>query len=105
MVKDKRKLPRRAVSLRVKIDIADGALVRDCLVTDISNVGVRLYVEGLEVPDAFVLLLGEPDGSIRPRACQVIWRLGYELGVKFADAPRRDEQAKGSKRSKQPAIA
>jgi hypothetical protein len=105
MVKDKRKLPRRAVSLRVKIEIGDGALVRDCLVTDISNVGVRLYVEGVEVPDTFVLLLGEPDASIRPRACQVIWRLGYELGAKFTDTPRRDEQPKTMKRSRQPAIA
>ena len=105
MAKEKRKSPRRAVSLRVKIEIAEGALTRDCLVTDISDHGVRLYVEGLEVPDAFVLLMGEPDGSIRPRPCQVVWRLGYELGVKFTDAPRREEQAKSSKRSKQPAIA
>jgi PilZ domain len=105
MVKDKRKSSRRAVSLRVKIEIADGALVRDCLVTDISTGGVRLYVEGLEVPDTFVLLLGEPDGSIRPRACQVVWRLGYELGVKFTDTPRRDEHAKNTKRVKQPVIA
>ena len=42
-MKDKRKSPRRAISRLAKIEV--GSLLCGCLVTDISEDGVRLYVE------------------------------------------------------------
>ena len=84
MIQENRKSRRRAISRFAKIHIGSGALPRECLVTNISDGGVRLHVEGLEVPEAFVLVLDDGSGA-RPRDCKVVWRLGYELGAKFTD--------------------
>ena len=104
MLKERRATQRRAISRYAKIQVASGALPRDCLVTDMSAGGVRLHVEGIEVPDAFVLVIDEGSGA-RPRDCRVVWRLGYELGAKFTDTFGPDYDAKNAKRVKQPAPA
>ena len=86
---DRRRSPRRLINRIAKIWIERGALPRDCLVTDISDGGVRLHVEKLEVPDTFTLCIsgdGVPQGE---RPCRVMWRLGFEIGAKFVD-PYRD---------------
>ena len=57
-----------------------GALPRDCWISDVSDGGARLHSEA-DVPDEFALML--PDG-VR-RECRVVWRLGPEAGVAFAD--------------------
>jgi hypothetical protein len=59
-----------------------GALARDCLVADISDGGVRLFAEGVEVPEEFDLLLEGVGG----RKCRIVWRLGDEIGAEFVDA-------------------
>ena len=87
MFTEKRKSRRQAISRHAKIQLPGSTLARDCLVTDISDGGVRLHVQGVAVPDQFVLLLSDGPVSARPRDCSVVWRLGYELGAKFADAP------------------
>jgi hypothetical protein len=66
-----------------KIRYGAATFPRDCWVTDVSDGGVRLFVEGLEVPDEFTLVL---DHGVRPRECRVVWRLGHELGAEFTDA-------------------
>jgi hypothetical protein len=101
-MRDRRKTPRRAISRLAKIEI--GSSVYGCLVTDLSEGGVRLYIEGVEVPETFVLLMPDDDGIIRPRDCQVIWRLRYEIGANFTDVPRTKEKPKRS-RARQPAAA
>jgi hypothetical protein len=87
---DQRRSRRRAISRHAKIQVSGGALPRDCLITDISDGGVRLHVEGIDVPDRFVLLVSDGNGSARPRDCSVVWRLGLELGAKFTVAAGRD---------------
>jgi PilZ domain-containing protein len=80
---------RRALNRMAKIQLANGTLPRDCLVTDISDGGVRLHVEGFEVPDDFVLLLSG-DGLVgKERAYKVVWRLGYEIGARFVRVVQR----------------
>src|SRR2546421_775158 len=79
--KDRRTTPRYALRGAAKMQIAGSPFPRDCLVTDVSDGGVRLYVEGVEVPDEFTLCFA----SGERRACRVVWRLGYELGIAFAD--------------------
>jgi hypothetical protein len=99
MKTDRRKSPRRAISRRAKIEIAGGS--RDCLVTDMSDGGVRIFAEGGNVPDRFVLWFSDGDDSTRPRACRVIWRLGPELGAEFTDTP--DDKARSAAPAREPA--
>ena len=65
-----------------KIKLAAGARACDCAVVDISDGGVRLNVEGLNVPDEFVLLISN-DRKVQEKAYKVVWRFGNELGAKF----------------------
>lgn len=58
-----------------------GALPRDCLVTDISERGARLYSEQ-DMPEEFTLALSGEGFDMR-QDCRVVWRLGAELGVEF----------------------
>ena len=53
----------------------------ECFVTDISEGGARLKVGALALPETFLLLL-TPRGEVR-RACQLMWRVGEEAGVRF----------------------
>ena len=71
-----------------KIRFANGALPRDCLITDISTGGVRLHVEGFHVPDDFVLLFGGEDLA-KECSYQVVWRFGHEVGARFVGLVRR----------------
>jgi hypothetical protein len=83
MIKERRTTQRYAVGGVAKIQARANTLPRDCLVTDLSDGGVRLHAEGVEVPDQFVLMFGR-DGSVR-RDCRVMWRLGHEIGAEFID--------------------
>ena len=103
VMKEKRKSPRRAISRLAKIEV--GSLLCGCLVTDISAGGARLYVEGVDVPETFVLLLGDDNGVIRPRECQVVWRIGHELGAQFVRVSGTNGGRKTSKVARQPAAA
>jgi hypothetical protein len=82
---EKRRFERRVIRRQAKIVVA-GAQLRDCLVLNISDGGVRLLVENVTVPDRFVLLLADGYGNDRPRDCKVAWRRGSELGAEFLDA-------------------
>jgi hypothetical protein len=95
MPSDRRQSERRPISSLAKIQVSGGAFPRDCLLTNISDGGVRLHVEGLDVPDRFILLLSDGSGSAKPRDCNVVWRLGYELGAEFIDIRKHDGTARG----------
>jgi PilZ domain len=79
---DRRREPRRPLYRAARIQRGNGALPYDCIVLDISDGGVRLRVEGYEVPDEFVLLLS---GHFITQESQykVVWRRKPELGAKF----------------------
>ena len=81
-----------------KIQFGSGTLPRDCLITDISDGGVRLHVEGFDVPDDFVLLLSGDDIGAKERIYRVVWRLGYEIGAKFVGHVRRTGRPQRAKR-------
>jgi hypothetical protein len=81
MLKEKRRHERHTIDRVAKIQSA-GSLPRDCVVTDISEGGARLYAEGIVVPEQFVLLL--TGSQTARRECRVVWRLGNEIGVEFA---------------------
>jgi hypothetical protein len=79
--KDNRQSPRRRLANMTKLRTAPGAPLRDCLVIDMSDDGVRLYVGGLNVPDQFDLLVG--DGDVKEYRYQVVWRRDREIGARL----------------------
>jgi len=87
---ERRESERRTLNRLAKIQI-NSALPRDCLVTDISDGGVRLHVEGFEVPDEFVLILYGEGIATRERVYRVVWRLGYEVGAQFVRFVQRSD--------------
>jgi hypothetical protein len=88
---DRRQSPRRVINRMAKILLANGTLPRDCMVTDISDGGVRIHVEGFDVPDDFVLLLSGDGLGAKERVYKVVWRLGYEIGAEFVRLAQRSD--------------
>jgi hypothetical protein len=78
----RRRSARRNHYRAAKIQLGGDGLARDCLVINVSKGGVRLNVEGLDVPDEFVLFLSN-DGVVHESRCKVVWRFGAEVGAKF----------------------
>jgi len=83
---NRRRTERHAVGGLAKIQLGTGSLPRDCWVSDISDGGVRLHAEGIDVPDEFTLVLTGLNGGRRD--CRVAWRLGHEIGAQFVDRPQ-----------------
>jgi hypothetical protein len=81
---EQRKHRRQPLRYSAKI-MVDGeqAAARTCTLSDVSQSGARLVLaEDEELPDQFLLLLSANGGA--RRRCQVIWRDGTSVGVKFA---------------------
>jgi PilZ domain len=84
---ERRQHPRYIINRIAKFQADAGSLPRDCMITDMSKQGARLFVDSVEVPDQFDLLISG-DKGVR-RGCQVVWRLGGEIGVAFVEPERR----------------
>ncbi len=103
MITDRRKSPRHAVSRIVRIEPGSNLPDYEGLVTNISAGGVRLFVQGLEVPDTFNLVF---EDTHERRPCRVVWRIVPELGAAFLAQGARiakgggDLMAKKAKRTK-----
>ena len=83
---NRRKAERHSIDRFAKIQGRVGTLPRECMIVDISDTGVRLHAENVEVPDEFMIMItGVEQGR---RDCRVVWRLGYEIGAEFTDARR-----------------
>ena len=82
MRKDYRQAARERLGTRAWIRFDDGFSVRQCVVADLSNSGVRLLVdEPHAVAGRFSLLLKRE--AVPGRRCRVIWRRGTEIGAEF----------------------
>jgi hypothetical protein len=80
-----RKKPRRQFHYNAGILIDQTSAPIPCMISDISESGARLSLEGAaELPESFVLLL-IPNGAAR-RSCRIIWREGTTVGVVFPQA-------------------
>jgi len=76
---------------RVQAELAGPS--RDCLIVDMSELGVRLHSEYAEIPSEFTLVIA---GADRPRrSCRMVWRLGFEIGAEFTDLDRIPVRAAG----------
>jgi len=82
--RERRQYPRFDVANSAEIIVADGEQRMNCLVTDWAVGGARLCPHDPDsCPNLFTLITR--DG--REHTCQVVWRRGGEVGVKF---PRPD---------------
>jgi hypothetical protein len=79
---ERRQSLRNGCSRLAKIELGIGTQPRYCLVTDISDGGLRLYVHGFELPDEFAVVLSDGDAA-QEGTYRVIWRLGYEVGAEL----------------------
>ncbi len=77
---EKRQSPRRRLGRLAMVKL--GNAERYCLVTDISEGGLRLHVNGFNVPDDFMLVFPE-GGPGQSGNYKVVWRNGRDLGAKF----------------------
>ncbi len=81
-----RSAARRRVLKAGVIAYNDRHVTLPCGVRDMSQSGARLFVTGsISAPDTFELLI-ELDGMEVP--CEVVWRRGMELGVRFVSQPQ-----------------
>lgn len=80
MLANRRKSERRLCRRLARIQFGTG-LPRDCTITDISDGGVKVIAEYVDVPSEFIIILSEG----RPRQCRLAWRIGCEFGAQFTD--------------------
>jgi hypothetical protein len=88
MFGERRKHQRHVINRLARLQTDSGTLPGDCLITDMSPAGARLFFEG-ECPDRVFLVISA-ERPIREE-CQVIWRLGGEIGVRFVTGQRERE--------------
>src|SRR4030088_2580212 len=86
MLKGHRNSPRYNFNRYARIQVEMSGSSRDCLIVNMSEDGVRLHSETTELPNEFTLVI--PDAEHPRRPCRVVWRLGFEIGAKFADLDR-----------------
>jgi hypothetical protein len=78
--------PRRRTLKSGKVAYNDRHVTIECTLRDMSATGARLRVSGsVAAPDTFELLI--PLDGLEAN-CQVVWRSGADLGVRFLSAPR-----------------
>jgi hypothetical protein len=78
---ERRRTPRHQLG-RVAAILCGPGEERSCLVKDFSDGGVRLQLNGFEIPDDFTLLFA-PNEPARSGNYKVVWRLGKDVGAKF----------------------
>ena len=81
MLANRRKSERRFCNSLARFQFGTGTLPRDCKVTDISDGGVKVIAEYVQIPPEFTIILS----TGRPRQCRLAWRIGCELGAEFID--------------------
>jgi hypothetical protein len=81
MLANRRSSERRLCRRVAKIQLGTGSLPRDCMITDVSDGGVKVIAEYLDIPAEFTIILS----TGHPRQCRLAWRIGCEFGAQFID--------------------
>jgi hypothetical protein len=80
MLANRRRSERRPCKSLAKIQFG-ADLPRDCMVTDISDGGVKVVADYVDIPPEFTITLS----TGYPRLCRLAWRIGCEFGAEFVD--------------------
>ena len=91
MFGEKRRHQRYVINRVAKFQTDSGELPRDCMITDISDGGARLFLTGVQVPDQFYLMISGQ--TLTREECCVVWRLGDEIGVTFVTEERSKKRS------------
>ena len=81
MFANRRQSERRMCRSFAKIQFGTGSLPRDCTITDVSEGGVKVIAEDVDIPSEFTIILS----TSRRRQCRLAWRIGHEFGAQFID--------------------
>ena len=85
---ERRRIARQKSFLRGMIYFNNRRSAVDCLIRDISPYGARLiFSDAVTTPDVLDLYIPQKEQTLR---VHVIWRLGQEVGVAFAQAAQVD---------------
>ena len=79
---------RRPYKRAAKIKYHPGSLPRDCIITEVSERGAKIVTEDDDIPVEFTIIFS----TGHSHQCQLRWRTGNELGVKFTDYFRRRQR-------------
>ncbi|HEY0566858.1 MAG TPA: PilZ domain-containing protein [Xanthobacteraceae bacterium] len=82
MAAAKKREARKSLQQPGWITLEGGFAARRCVVQDISTTGAKLIVDEPEMMPARLRLAFARDARTG-RTCQVVWRRGKSLGVKF----------------------
>jgi hypothetical protein len=77
-----RQSPRHPLRRLANVRPSKGGPSQLCMVTNMSDGGVRLQVLGAEIPDEFLLTLCG-DQPADAGKYKVVWRLGTDVGAKL----------------------
>ena len=82
MAVSKKREVRKSLKQPAWITLDGGFAVRHCLVQNISSAGAKLTLEDATAVPKTIRLAFSRDARTG-RACQVVWRRGTSIGVKF----------------------
>jgi len=82
-VNEHRRSPRQRLGRLATIKLGAGMPPRCVLVTNVSEDGVRLLLNGIEAIDEFVLLFHGNGGPARDGTYRLAWRKDNDVGAKF----------------------
>ncbi len=82
MIDERRRGKRQRVEYLATMVTSRGSPSHHCLVTELSEGGIRIKAIGYSVPDEFGLRLS---GHAVPKHYRVIWRIGHDIGAKLID--------------------
>jgi hypothetical protein len=81
MREERRRAPRRRVEYLATVVPGNDA-PRYCIVTEMSDGGVRINAIGYKIPDEFELRF---PGNGSAKSYKVIWRIGHDVGARLID--------------------
>jgi hypothetical protein len=84
-VEEKRQSPRQRLGRLATIKLGAGMPPRCVLVTNVSEDGVRLLLNGIEAIDEFVLLFHGNGGPARDGTYRLAWKKDNDVGAKFVN--------------------
>jgi len=84
-LEEKRHSPRQRLGRLATIKLGAGMPPRCVLVTNVSEDGVRLLLNGIDSIDEFVLLFHGNGGPARDGTYKIAWRKDNDVGAKFVN--------------------